>query len=48
MRPQDVEDILESLLNAHQLRVAIVSDVEYCGSWYDREPTTDAGQFHLI
>ena len=48
MRQQEIEDILESLLNAYQLRVAIVSDVEYCGSWYDREPTTDAGQFHLL
>ena len=48
MRTQEIEDILESVLNACQLRVAILSDVEYCGSWYDREPTTDAGQFHLI
>ena len=48
MQPSATEEILESLLNAYQLKVVIVSNVEYCGHWYDKEPTTGHGQFHLI
>lgn len=48
MSAQEVEGILESLLNGYQLRVSIVSDLEYCGTWYDREPAAETGQFHLI
>lgn len=48
MNKQHKEEILEALLNAYQLRVSIVENVEYCGTWYEREPSTSAGQFHLI
>ena len=48
MRMLPIERVLESALGATQLCVEILSDVRYCGSWYDAEPQTARGQFHLI
>jgi AraC-like DNA-binding protein len=43
-----LETILEAVLNSYQLRVEIVMNARYCGDWYEKEPETRAGQFHLI
>jgi AraC-like DNA-binding protein len=43
-----MEVVLESVLNSWQLRVEITTDVRYCGSWYEEEPATRHGQFHLV
>lgn len=48
IRSEPIEDILETVLNGYQLRVEIVSETIYCGSWYDDERQTQRGQFHLI
>jgi AraC family transcriptional activator of mtrCDE len=48
MRMLPIERVLKSALGATQLCVEILSDVRYCGSWYDAEPQTARGQFHLI
>jgi AraC-like DNA-binding protein len=40
--------ILESVLGAYRMRVEITADVRYCGTWFDHEPSTRFGQFHLV
>ncbi|HET8881240.1 MAG TPA: AraC family transcriptional regulator [Solimonas sp.] len=50
-RPQDtsaIDRVLESVLSAYQLRVEITADVRYCGTWFEHEPATRHGQFHLV
>lgn len=48
MARDSIETVLESVLNAYQVRVEIVANVRYCGDWYDEEPESSRGQFHLI
>lgn len=43
-----IDRVLETVLGAYRMRVEITADVRYCGTWFDREPATDYGQFHLI
>jgi AraC family transcriptional activator of mtrCDE len=43
-----VDAVLESVLSSYQLRVEITANVRYCGSWFEQEPTTRFGQFHLV
>lgn len=40
--------VLESVLGTHRLHVSIVATPEYCGSWFEDEPRTCQGSFHLI
>ena len=40
--------VLETVLGAYRMRVEITADVRYCGTWYDSEPATRHGQFHLL
>lgn len=40
--------VLETVLGAYRMRVEITADVRYCGTWYDQEPATLYGQFHLL
>lgn len=40
--------VLETVLGAYRMRVEITADVRYCGTWFDQEPTTRFGQFHLL
>jgi AraC family transcriptional activator of mtrCDE len=47
-RPLPVEPALESLLNQSMLRVDIVAELHYCGSWFMDEPRYDCGLFHLV
>jgi AraC-like DNA-binding protein len=44
----DRDRVLETVLGAYRMRVEITADVRYCGTWYDREPATRHGQFHLL
>ena len=44
----DRDRVLETVLGAYRMRVEITADVRYCGSWYDQEPATHFGQFHLL
>ena len=48
--PQDEarDRVLETVLGAYRMRVEITADVRYCGTWYDQEPATHHGQFHLL
>jgi AraC family transcriptional regulator, activator of mtrCDE len=48
MSERSRETVLQSVLNAHQVRVTIVDNSRYCGRWYEKEPQTERGQFHLI
>lgn len=48
MTDRSREAVLQSVLNAHQVRVSIVQNARYCGRWYEKEPATERGQFHLI
>lgn len=48
MRNDPVEDILGAVLGGYQLRVEIVTEAVYCGTWYEDEPISGRGQFHLI
>lgn len=48
MLRDSIETVLESVLNAYQVRVEIISNVRYCGDWYEEEPESPRGQFHLI
>ena len=43
-----LDTVLESVLSSYQLRVEITADVRYCGSWFEEEPATRSGQFHLL
>jgi AraC-like DNA-binding protein len=40
--------VLETVLGAYRMRVEITADVRYCGTWFDQEPATRYGQFHLL
>lgn len=44
----DRDRVLETVLGAYRMRVEITADVRYCGTWYDQEPATRYGQFHLL
>ncbi|NKF20906.1 AraC family transcriptional regulator [Solimonas marina] len=44
----DIDAVLESVLSSYQLRVEITANVRYCGTWFEREPSTRYGQFHLV
>ena len=44
----DRDAVLETVLGAYRMRVEITADVRYCGTWYDSEPATHHGQFHLL
>ena len=44
----DRDAVLETVLGAYRMRVEITADVRYCGTWYDSEPATHHGQFHLV
>jgi AraC family transcriptional regulator, activator of mtrCDE len=46
--PPLVEPALESLLSQSMLRVDIVAELQYCGSWFMDEPRDDCGLFHLV
>lgn len=46
--PEQIDRVLETVLGAYRMRVEITADVRYCGTWFDREPATDYGQFHLV
>lgn len=48
MSERSREAVLQSVLNAHQVRVTIVDNARYCGHWYEKEPQSERGQFHLI
>lgn len=43
-----VDSVLEAVLGAYQLRVEITANVQYCGTWFEAEPSTQHGQFHLL
>lgn len=43
-----LDTVLESVLSSYQLRVEITANVRYCGSWFEHEPATKSGQFHLL
>lgn len=47
-RANSIDSVLESVLSSYQLRVEITANVRYCGTWYEQEPTTRYGQFHLV
>lgn len=40
--------VLASVLAAQQLRVSIVAVSDYCGNWFENEPSMPCGIFHLI
>ncbi len=44
----DSDAVLETVLGAYRMRVEITADVHYCGTWFDHEPATRHGQFHLV
>ena len=48
MNSNPIDVVLESVLSSYQLRVEITADVRYCGSWFEQEPATRYGQFHLV
>jgi AraC family transcriptional regulator, activator of mtrCDE len=48
LRPTMIEPALESLLSQSMLRVDIVAELQYCGSWFMDEPRYDCGLFHLV
>lgn len=48
MTDRSRDDVLEAVLNAHRLRVSIVATPEFCGTWFENEPQTQRGSFHLI
>lgn len=48
MTDRSRDEVLEAVLNAHQLHVFIVAAPEYCGTWFEDEPQTARGSFHLI
>src|SRR3546814_14669066 len=43
-----IDTVLESVLSSYQLRVEITANVRYCGTWFDEDPATRFGQFHLV
>ena len=48
LEDQARDRVLETVLGAYRMRVEITADVCYCGTWYDQEPATRYGQFHLL
>lgn len=46
--PCAVAPALEALLLQSNLRVDIVAELQYCGSWFLDEPRYDCGLFHLV
>jgi AraC-like DNA-binding protein len=48
LEDEDRDRVLETVLGAYRMRVEITADVRYCGTWYDQEPATRHGQFHLL
>ena len=48
LQDDDRDRVLETVLGAYRMRVEITADVRYCGTWYDQEPATRHGQFHLL
>jgi AraC family transcriptional regulator, activator of mtrCDE len=46
--PPPVDPALESLLSQSMLRVDIVAELDYCGSWFMDEPRDSCGLFHLV
>ncbi|EIT69851.1 AraC family transcriptional regulator [Hydrocarboniphaga effusa] len=48
MNSNPIDTVLESVLGSYQLRVEITANVRYCGSWFEQEPATRYGQFHLL
>lgn len=42
------EELLSAVLGAHQLHATIVAVAGYCGRWFENEPETPQGSFHLI
>ncbi len=46
--PDAIDRVLETVLGAYRMRVEITADVRYCGTWFEREPDTRHGQFHLV
>lgn len=48
LEDEDRDRVLETVLGAYRMRVEITADVRYCGTWYDHEPATPHGQFHLL
>jgi len=47
-RPCAVAPALEALLLQSNLRVDIVAELQYCGSWFLEEPRYHCGLFHLV
>jgi AraC family transcriptional regulator, activator of mtrCDE len=47
-RPALIAPALEALLNQSMLRVEVVAEEEYCGSWFIDEPRYACGTFHLV
>lgn len=43
-----IDSVLEAVLSSYQLRVEITANVRYCGTWFEQEPATRFGQFHLV
>ncbi len=46
--PRPVAPALEALLLQSNLRVDIVAELQYCGSWFLDEPRYECGLFHLV
>jgi AraC family transcriptional activator of mtrCDE len=44
--PRDA--VLAAVFKAHPLEVSLVESFEYCGHWFENEPPTPQGSFHLI
>lgn len=42
------EALLGAVLSAHQMHASIVAVAGYCGNWFENEPATPQGSFHLI
>ena len=47
-RPCAISPALEALLLHSNLRVDIVAELQYCGSWFLDEPRYHCGLFHLV
>ncbi|WP_028079693.1 AraC family transcriptional regulator [Solimonas soli] len=44
--PRDA--VLAAVFKAYPLEVSLVESFEYCGHWFENEPPTPQGSFHLI
>ncbi|RUL74832.1 AraC family transcriptional regulator [Dyella choica] len=47
-RPPTVAPALEALLNQSMLRVEVVAEPKFCGSWFADAPCNGHGLFHLV